>query len=349
VNPPDGPTVLRLGTRRSALALAQSSWVARRIEQAAEAEGSAVRVDLVAVTTEGDTSSAPLTSFGGVGVFVSALRTALLDGRVDLAVHSLKDLPTAPADGLVVAAVPPRRDPRDVLVARDGLTLADLPAGALVGTGSPRRAAQLRALQLGLDVVDLRGNVDTRIARVRGTGSASGTGGDLDAVVLARAGLLRLGRADEASEVLDPLVMLPAPGQGALAVEVRAATNPEDAAVAELIGRLDDPATRACVEAERALLATLEAGCAAPLGAWAEVVDDEGEDQVWLRAVIAAVDGSRVIRRSATGAVREAAAVGVALAAELLADGAADLVGNRLVAGAGTSPGPGAQGAEGAS
>jgi len=343
------PAVLRLGTRHSALALAQSSWVARRIEQAAAADGRDVRVELVEVTTQGDISSAPLTSFGGVGVFVSALRSALLDGRVDLAVHSLKDLPTAAAPGLVVAAVPPREDPRDVLVARDGQTLADLPAGARVGTGSPRRAAQLRALQLGLDLVDLRGNVDTRIARVH----ASAAEGGLDAVVLARAGLLRLGRQDEATEVLDPLIMLPAPGQGALAVEVRAMEETggrqADALVLDLVRRLDHAATRACVEAERGLLATLEAGCAAPLGAWAEVVDDEGVEQLWLRAVIAAEDGSRVIRRTASGAIAEPAAVGVALAAELLADGAADLVGRQPVTSAGASPGPSAPRAEGVS
>jgi hydroxymethylbilane synthase len=238
---------------------------------------------------------------------------------VDLAVHSLKDLPTAAAPGLELAAVPLREDPRDVLVARDGLVLAELPTGSVIGTGSPRRAAQLRALGLGLEVVDLRGNVDTRIGRV---------GADLDAVVLARAGLLRLGRAEEASEVLDPLVMLPAPGQGALALECRAG----DLDVRSALSPLDDAGTRACVGAERALLAALEAGCAAPLGALAEVVEGEDGEELWLRAVVASPDGVRSIRRSAVGSVAEPAALGVALAAELLAEGAAELVGRTPVA-----------------
>ncbi len=320
--------VLRLGTRRSALALAQSGWVARRIEQAASG---AVRVELVEVTTEGDTSTAPLTSFGGVGVFVSSLRTALSAGEIDLAVHSLKDLPTTPAPGLVVAAIPPREDPRDVLVARDRASLAELPAGSRIGTGSPRRAAQLRAMGFGLEIVDLRGNVDTRIARV--LGSPTGAPGDLDGVVLARAGLVRLGRDHEASEVIDPLVMLPAPGQGALAVECRDPSADADAAqIVTFVRPLDDASTRACVEAERALLATLEAGCAAPLGALAEIVDDEDGEQLWLRAVVASVDGSHSLRRSALGAPTSAASIGVALAAELLAEGAGEFVGRHPVA-----------------
>src|SRR3954466_1284526 len=215
-------TLLRLGTRRSPLALTQSRWVAERIEKASADAGSPVRVELVEIVTRGDTSAAPLASFGGVGVFVSRLREALLAGEVDIAVHSLKDLPTAPAEGLVVAAVPIREDPRDVLVARDGLTLGELPAGARIGTGSPRRAAQLRALGLGLDVVAVRGNVDTRLRDV--------AEGKLDGVLLARPGLPRLGRLDEATEVLDPLLMLPAPGQGALAVECRDPRRPDGSA-----------------------------------------------------------------------------------------------------------------------
>src|SRR6476620_440636 len=200
---------IRLGTRPSLLALTQSRWVAERLSVAVGRE-----VELVQVTTTGDRDDAPLAQLGGTGVFVSALREALLDGRIDLAVHSLKDLPTGPADGLVLAAVPLREDPRDVVVARDGLTLGELPAGARIGTGSPRRAAQLRALGLGFDVVGIRGNVDTRIGKV--------VAGEVDAVVLARAGIARLDRLDEVTEVLDPLQMLPAPGQGALAVECRA-------------------------------------------------------------------------------------------------------------------------------
>jgi hydroxymethylbilane synthase len=281
------PGVLRLGTRRSALAMSQSRWVADRLEKALVAAGRPGHVELVEVTTEGDRTTAPLSSLGGTGVFVTALRDALLDGSIDLAVHSLKDLPTAPAEGLVVAAVPEREDPRDVLVARDNLTVGELPAGSRVGTGSPRRAAQLRALGLGLEVVDLRGNVDTRLRKV--------ADGELDAVVLARAGLLRLERAAEATEVFDPLLMLPAPGQGALAVECRA----DDAEVRAVVAELDDPATRHCVVAERALLARLEAGCAAPVGALAEVVLGDDGDELSLRAVVASPDGAVTIRRSA--------------------------------------------------
>ncbi len=323
--------VLRLGTRRSALALAQSRAVAERIEKVAADAGRPVRVELVELVTRGDTSSAPLASFGGVGVFVSRLRQALLAREVDLAVHSLKDLPTTPEPGLVVAAVPVREDPRDVLVARDGLTLGELPAGSRIGTGSPRRAAQLRALGLGLEIVDLRGNVDTRLATV--------AGGRLDAVVLARAGLVRLGRADEATEVLDPLLMLPAPGQGALAVECRvpAARVPDgsfedgvDRAVLAAVRPLDDPASRVAVTAERRLLAALEAGCAAPLGALAEVVDGEDGPELSVRAVVAAVDGSVALRRSLTGPVDDPEALGDALAAVLAEDGAAELVPPRL-------------------
>ncbi|HZI97547.1 MAG TPA: hydroxymethylbilane synthase [Actinomycetales bacterium] len=296
--------VLRLGTRRSALARTQSEWVAAALRAAT---GRAV--ELVEVTTHGDTSSAPLAQIGGTGVFVSALRDALVEGRVDVAVHSLKDLPTATAEGLVLAAVPVREDPRDVLVARDGMGVDDLPAGARVGTGSPRRVAQLRALRVDLDVVDVRGNVDTRLSRV-----ADGT---LDAVVLARAGLVRLGRADQATEVIDVDRVLPAPGQGALAVECRAGD-----AAAEACRVLDDATTRACVAAERALLAALEAGCTAPVGALATLRGDA----LSLTGVVAALDGSRVLRRSLDGTADHAVDCGLALAAELLTDGAADLV-----------------------
>jgi hydroxymethylbilane synthase len=296
-------SALRLGTRRSALARTQSEHVAAAVRAATGRD-----VELVDVVTAGDRSGAPLSTIGGTGVFVSALREALLAGEVDLAVHSLKDLPTAAAPGLALAAVPTREDPRDALVARDRLTLGELGEGARVGTGSPRRAAQLRALGLGLVVVDIRGNVDTRMRMV-----ADGT---LDAVVLAHAGLRRLGRADEVTEVLDPLQVLPAPGQGALAVECRA----DDDATRAAVSPLDDPATRAAVTAERSLLAALEAGCTAPVGALADLaVGDDGEE-LFLRAVLAAVDGSDAVRRSATGSPRTAADLGRALAAELLAD-----------------------------
>jgi len=312
---------LRLGTRASALALAQSRQVAARIEAVALDAGAPVRVELVEVTTHGDVSAAPLTSFGGVGVFVSRLRDALLDRRVDIAVHSLKDLPTAPAPGLEVVAVPVREDPRDVLVARDGLTVGELPAGSVIGTGSPRRAAQLRALGLGLEVEDIRGNVDTRMRHV--------AEGRYDAVVLARAGLLRLGRAAEATEVFDPLLMLPAPGQGALAVECRSAgpgAGEHDEAVRDAVRGLDHPDSRAAVTAERSLLAALEAGCAAPLGALAEVMEGDDGPELFLRAVATSLDGALTLRRSAVGPPGQAVELGRRLAGELLADGARELV-----------------------
>jgi hydroxymethylbilane synthase len=308
MNRPTQP--LRVGTRASLLARTQSELVATQLRQALDRD-----VELVDVTTEGDVSRAPLASFGGVGVFVGALRDALLRGDVDVAVHSLKDLPTTPHEQIELAAVPVREDPRDVVVARDGLTLGELPAGSRIGTGSPRRAAQLRALGLGFDVVAIRGNVDTRIRKV--------VSGEVDAVVLARAGIARLGRMDEVTEVLDPLQMLPAPGQGALAVECRADDRELVAQVAEA---LDDPRTRAAVAAERAVLAALEAGCSAPVGAMAEIAEGEDGDELWLRAVALSSDGAVAVRRSATGSPSHAEKVGRGLAEEMLEEGASTLI-----------------------
>ncbi|HLM05536.1 MAG TPA: hydroxymethylbilane synthase [Blastococcus sp.] len=300
---------LRLGTRGSELARTQSQSVADAITAA-----TGTPVELVHIVTEGDRSSAAIAQLGGTGVFVTAIRRALRDGEIDLAVHSYKDLPTAPEPGLILAAVPGREDPRDVLVARDGLTLGELPAGARIGTGAPRRVAQLRALGLGLEVVPIRGNVDTRLSRVRA--------GDLDAVVLARAGLARLGRLAVVTETLDPLQVLPAPAQGALAVECRTS----DARTRELLGRLEDPAARACVVAERAVLAALEAGCSAPVAAYAEVAEGDTGPELFLRASVTAIDGSDAVRGSATGSLADAAGLGRSLAAELLDRGAAELM-----------------------
>ncbi|MGY2078334.1 hydroxymethylbilane synthase [Modestobacter sp. SYSU DS0657] len=303
---------LRLGTRASQLALTQSSHVADALTAA-----TGVAVELVHVSTYGDRSTEAISQLGGTGVFVAALREALLRGEVDVAVHSYKDLPTAPAPGLTLAAVPQREDARDALVARDGLTLGELPPGARVGTGAPRRMAQLRALGLGLDVVPIRGNVDTRMAR------ALGPDADLDAVVLARAGLARIDRLAAITEVLDPLQVLPAPAQGALAVECRT----EDTRVRELLAVLEHPATRACVAAERAVLAALEAGCSAPVAASAELAEDEdGAAELYLRASVTAIDGSDGVRGSLTGPAVEAEALGRQLAAELLERGAAALM-----------------------
>jgi hydroxymethylbilane synthase len=301
-------TVLRLGTRGSALALAQSGHVADALRALGH------EVELVRITTKGDTTTAAIAQIGSTGVFVTALRDALTAGDVDLAVHSYKDLPTAPAEGLVIAAVPQRQDARDALVARDGLTLGELPAGARIGTGSPRRSAQLRALGMGHEIVPVRGNVDTRISKV--------VSGELDAVVLARAGLARLGRLAEITETLDPLQVLPAPAQGALAIECRSESE-----LPALLKALDDPDSRTAVDAERALLAALEAGCSAPVGAMAEIVDDDDGPAVFLRGLVAALDGSDMVRLSATGPTYDAAGVGQRLAAELLDLGAAELMG----------------------
>ncbi|MEV6233014.1 hydroxymethylbilane synthase [Saccharopolyspora shandongensis] len=304
---------LRIGTRGSALAMAQSSNVAEELEKAG------YPTQLVAVKTPGDLSMAPIAEIG-VGVFTSALREALAAGEVDVAVHSFKDLPTEPDPRLSLAAVPVREDPRDALVARDGLTLGELPPGSVVGTGSPRRASQLRALGLGLEVRSIRGNVDTRLRKV--------TDGELDAVVLARAGLARVGRLAVITETLDPLQMLPAPAQGALAVECRV----DDVDTEHLLQSvLDDQASRAAVAAERAMLSALEAGCSAPVGALAEVVDDLDEDgrvalRLSVRGVVA-TDDDQLVRASATGETTAAEQLGRELAAQLLEARAALLSG----------------------
>jgi len=301
--------VLRVGTRGSALALAQSGTVADRI-----AEIAGCTVELIRIRTEGDVNTGPLAAIGGTGVFVTAVRAALLDGRVDVIVHSYKDLPTAPADGISLTAVPVRENPFDALCARNRLTLGELPAASTVGTGSPRRAAQLLTHRPDLQVVAIRGNVDTRLRKV--------TDGELDAVVLAAAGLNRLGRSEAISQILDAEVMLPAPAQGALAVETRAGGP---AWVTEAVRALDDPATRAAVLAERVLLRDLEAGCSAPVGAFGQVAGDA----LTLRAVAVATGGGDEFRVLRGGPMAAAGELGAAAAAELLAQGAARLLGPR--------------------
>ncbi|WP_410587599.1 hydroxymethylbilane synthase [Amycolatopsis sp. lyj-23] len=306
-----------MGTRGSKLALTQTGIVA----DALRATG--VEVEIVKVTTPGDKSLAPIATIG-VGVFTSALREALLRGEVDVIVHSYKDLPTAPEPGITLAAVPPREDPRDALIARDGLTLGELPPGSKVGTGAARRTAQLHALGLGLEIVPIRGNIDTRMRKV--------TDGELDAVVLARAGLARVGLVEVITETLDPIQMLPAPAQGALAVECRT----DDVDLEQLLrSTLDDEGTRAAVTAERALLAALEAGCSAPVGALAEIVEDldaEGKvvERISLRGT-AAAEGENgavdMVRASALADKDQAAQLGKDLAAELLDLGAGVLSG----------------------
>ena len=291
---------LRLGTRKSPMAMAQSGRVARLVTELTGAS-----VELVGVTTFGDVTRAELAQVGGTGVFVSALRESLLAGDVDFAVHSLKDLPVGPAPGITLAAVPLREDPRDALVGRDGAKLADLPPGARIGTGSPRRAAQLLLLRPDVRPVPVRGNAGTRLGKV---GS-----GEFDAVLLAYAGLARIGRLDVVTQVFEPDEMVPAPGQGALAVECR----DSDAGLMELLARADNPTSRAAVTAERSLLAALQAGCSAPVGAYAA-----GTEMLQLRAVVAGAGGGSAVRASAGAPAGEAGRLGREVAAELLRRGA---------------------------
>ena len=297
---------LTLGTRRSLMAMTQSGHVADAITARTGHE-----VELVGVTTEGDVSKANLAQIGGTGVFVSGLREKVLSGEVDFAVHSLKDLPTLPAEGITLAAVPLRDDPRDALCGT--AKLADLPRGARIGTGSPRRVALLRGLRHDVDVVPIRGNADTRLRKV--------TEGELDAIVLAYAGLVRIDRVEAISEVFDPGQMLPAPGQGALAVECRA----DRTDLIKILATLDDPASRAAVTAERALLAGLEAGCSAPVGAYAALEDRT----LHLIGVVAGYDGERQVRLSKSGHPETAERLGRDLAAQMIAEGADQLMGER--------------------
>lgn len=319
---------LLIGTRGSALALAQAGDIAREIT-----ERTGVATELVPVTTHGDVSRESLSSLGGTGVFASALREFLLAGQCDLVVHSMKDLPTQHSPGLAIGAVPVRADARDALCARDSLTLDTLPEGARVGTGSPRRAAQLAARRPDLAIIDIRGNVDTRLGFV--------SSGELDAVVLAAAGLGRLGRADRITEYFDLESWPTAPAQGALAIEVRDETHSDD--LTRALASIHDEAAHAAAVAERSILSRLEAGCAAPIGAHAIVA----ESTITLRGAVYAPDGSGQLVLTGSGefagSLREdgetdnfarlaqasiietAEFVGAALADELLAGGAATL------------------------
>jgi hydroxymethylbilane synthase len=304
---------LRIGTRGSALALAQTGLVA-----AAVAKASGLEVEIVPIATEGDHSAESLATLGGTGVFASALREALIVGTCDLVVHSLKDLPTDAYPGLRIGAIPKRADARDALCARDGLTLEALESGARVGTGSPRRAAQLRGWRPDVEVVDIRGNVDTRLRKV--------AEGKLDAVVLAAAGLGRIGRLDAVTEYFELGKWATAPGQGSLAIEVRESYSSSFAAMLKAI---DHSSTRLAVLAERAVLAHLEAGCAAPIGA-AGVVDGE---MLFLTATVYAPNGSSSLTSSHAlvleGSPSERALLpgqlGDRVAGELLTLGAADI------------------------
>lgn len=299
------PEHLRLGTRASPLARWQAEWVA------AQLKSHGVEVEMVHITTQGDVKTGPLGQIGGTGLFTKEIQRALLSSDIDLAVHSLKDLPTAPVEGLALAAVPPRESTRDVVVGRTAPTLDALPKGARVGTGSPRRRAQLLHFRRDLELLEIRGNVDTRLRKL--------DEGEYDAIVLAEAGLTRLGLAARITQVIPPEIMLPAVGQGALGLETRA----DDARTRTALQPLNDETTHAAVLAERTVLAELRAGCLAPVGVWARL---EGDGQLQLDAVVLSDDGLQRITASAKGEPRSAVALGQQIAKELIAQGAAELI-----------------------
>ena len=300
-------TRLRIGTRGSALALAQSNHVKARLE----ALSPEVVVDLVIIKTTGDKmSESALGNIGGKGVFIKEIEEALLDHRVDLAVHSLKDVPTDLAPGLALSAVLEREDPRDCLVSRFGEQLLELPRGALVGTSSLRRQAQIRAAKKGLRVEDLRGNLDTRLAKV--------TRGDVDAAVVAYAGVRRLGRAEEVSEVIPLEIMLPAPGQGFVTIETRG----KDDRTIPWVGRLNDPAAERAAHAERSFLAGLGGGCRVPFAAFAR---EEG-GRLMLDGLVISVDGKDAVRGRREGDPAQAGSLGAMLARDLIDRGALAII-----------------------
>ncbi|HWG64394.1 MAG TPA: hydroxymethylbilane synthase [Streptosporangiaceae bacterium] len=302
---------LRLGTRGSPLALAQAGWIARQLH--AQCGRPPV---LLTVATPGDESTAPIERLGTTGVFTTTLRQELLRGTVDLVVHSCKDLPTAPVPGLQLVAFPAREDPRDALIWPGGTSLDALPPGARIGTGSPRRAALLRAADRQLEVVPLRGNVDTRLRKL--------AAGEVDALVLAMAGLSRLGLLDGVATPLHPSLVMPAPTQGVLAIECRA----DDPVTAAQLRTLDHAPTRAAALAERGFLAGLDAGCTAPVGALAELTAESGTGPALrVSGLIAAPDGSSVIRAHTTGVAGDGEALGRRLAHVLLKHGGAGLLG----------------------
>lgn len=300
------PVRVRLGTRASLLARWQADWVAGRLRE------SGVEVELVPITTQGDAQqTGPIGAIGTQGVFTKELQRALLEGQIDLAVHSLKDLPTEPVPGLALAAVPPRGPVGDCLVSVRYRGFAELPERAVVGTGSLRRQAQLLAARPDLLLRDVRGNVDTRLRKL--------ADGQYDALILAEAGLKRLGLDQHVTEVLPKSVVLPAVGQGALGIEARA----RDEATLRVLAHLDDRATHAAVTAERTLLAQLRGGCLAPIAAWARE-DDAG--QLRLDARVVARDGSRLLETFGVSGLDEAELLGQTAAQQLLADGAAELI-----------------------
>jgi hydroxymethylbilane synthase len=300
------PKRIRIGTRGSPLARWQANWVAEQLESAL------MVVELVPITTAGDRDqSGPIGAIGTAGVFTKELQRALLDGRIDLAVHSLKDLPTESIKGLSLAAVPPRDSAGDALLSRNRLRLAELPQRAKVGTGSLRRQSQLLYARPDLLLSEIRGNVETRIAKLKE--------GQFEAIVLAEAGLTRLGLRQEIAEILPKSLMLPAVGQGALGLEVRT----DDVATRSVVEQLDDRETHTAVLAERSLLAALSGGCLAPVGAWAR---SESDGRLRLTAAVLSRDGKRRLVAEATDEIADAVELGRHVAADLLAQGAASLI-----------------------
>lgn len=297
---------LLLGTRNSALARWQANWVAARLTEAG------CDVELVPIATQGDVvQQGPIGAIGTSGVFTKELQKALIEKRIDLAVHSLKDLPTDKVEGLALTSVPERASPFDTLVSREGRRFAELPPGAVIGTGSLRRRAQLLHRRPDLQMLDVRGNVDTRLRKLRE--------GQYDALVLAEAGLTRLDLAAEITEVLPADLMLPAIGQGALGIEARS----DDRVTRDALAVLDHAATHQSVVAERSLLAALRGGCMAPVGAWARLSE---AGSLHLDAVVLSFDGKQRIAASATGEPADAAQLGHNIAGQLLAEGAGELI-----------------------
>lgn len=296
---------IRIGTRGSPLALWQANWVAARLRELA-----GVDVEIIEIRTEGDERRESIAGLNSQGVFTKEIQRALLDHQVDLAVHSLKDLPTEPTPGLVLAAVPQREQCGDTLISRDGASFDQLKVGAVIGTGSARRRAQLLSARPDLVMADVRGNVDTRLRKLRE--------GQYDALVLAQAGLLRLGLADQITEVLPKSLILPAVGQGALGLE----TREDDVATRAALEPLDDAVTHRCVLAERSLLAALRGGCLAPVGAWARVEDNA----LRLSAVVLSVDGRARLVAELAGVLDEPIQLGERAAGDLIEQGAAALI-----------------------
>ncbi|GAB2928596.1 hydroxymethylbilane synthase [Rheinheimera gaetbuli] len=295
--------LIRIATRKSALALWQAEYVKAELLR----HHPQLNVELVPMSTQGDKIlDTPLAKIGGKGLFVKELEQAMLDGRADIAVHSMKDVPVEFPPGLMLHTICPRENPQDAFVSNQFKSLAELPQGAVVGTSSLRRQCQLKALRPDLTVRDLRGNVNTRLARL--------DNGEYAAIILAAAGLIRLGFEARIASLLPVALSLPANGQGAVGIECRS----DDIAVQQLLAPLEHALTRSCVLAERAMNRKLQGGCQVPIGAYAEI----SGDSLWLRGLVGAVDGSEIIRHELRGPVAEAEQLGTALAEHLLAQGA---------------------------